>query len=241
MKQLFKYSLGFSAVLSSLATTVTAQTLEEVVVTAQKREQSITDVSIAINAFTAEDMRVFRVEDATDIAQLVSNVDIKGTLGGVNPAITVRGVGLNDFNANNNPSVGVYIDEVFLASPAMLDARMFDVERVEVLKGPQGTLYGRNATGGAINIINRRPTQDFEGYISGSYGDYDMVDVQGAVSGGLSANTAGRLAISYKNQGESFHDNRLTGTDFGDLESLSGPLQYRHFVDAHPKNHLSVQ
>ena len=89
-------------------------------------------------------------------------------------------------------------------------------------KGPQGTLYGRNATGGAINIINRRPTQEFEGYISGSYGDYDMVDVQGAVSGGLSANTAGRLAISYKNQGESFHDNRLTGTDFGDLESLSG-------------------
>lgn len=163
MKQLFKTSLGFSVVLSTLATTVSAQTLEEVVVTAQKREQAITDVSIAMNAFTAEDMRSFRVEDATDIAQLLSNIDIKGTLGGVNPAITVRGVGLNDFNANNNPSVGVYIDEVFLASPAMLDARMFDVERVEVLKGPQGTLYGRNATGGAINIINRRPTQEFEG------------------------------------------------------------------------------
>ena len=93
MKQLFKTSLGFSVVLSSLATTVTAQTLEEVVVTAQKREQAITDVSIAMNAFTAEDMRSFRVEDATDIAQLLSNIDIKGTLGGVNPAITVRGVG----------------------------------------------------------------------------------------------------------------------------------------------------
>ena len=103
MKQLFKTSLGFSVVLSSLATTVTAQTLEEVVVTAQKREQAITDVSIAMNAFTAEDMRSFRVEDATDIAQLLSNIDIKGTLGGVNPAITLRGVGLNDFNANNNP------------------------------------------------------------------------------------------------------------------------------------------
>ena len=82
MKQLFKTSLGFSVVLSSLATTVTAQTLEEVVVTAQKREQAITDVSIAMNAFTAEDMRSFRVEDATDIAQLLSNIDIKGTLGG---------------------------------------------------------------------------------------------------------------------------------------------------------------
>ena len=83
MKQLFKTSLGFSVVLSSLATTVTAQTLEEVVVTAQKREQAITDVSIAMSAFTAEDMRSFRVEDATDIAQLLSNIDIKGTLGGV--------------------------------------------------------------------------------------------------------------------------------------------------------------
>lgn len=222
MNYLSRYSLSLSVILSSLCATAMSQTLEEVVVTAQKREQALNDVSIAINAFTAEEMRSLRVEDATDIAQLLSNIDIKGTLGGVNPAVTVRGVGLNDFNANNNPSVGVYIDEVFLASPAMLDARMFDVERVEVLKGPQGTLYGRNATGGAINIINSRPTQEFEGYISGSYGDYDTVDMQGAVSGPLSDNTAGRVAISYKKQGESFHDNRLTGSDFGDLESLSG-------------------
>ena len=157
MKQPFKYSLAYSVVLCSMATAVSAQTLEEVVVTAQKREQAINDVSIAMNAFTAEDMRSFRVEDATDIAQLLSNIDIKGTLGGVNPAITVRGVGLNDFNANNNPSVGVYIDEVFLASPAMLDARMFDVARVEVLKGPQGTLYGRNATGGASTLLSADP------------------------------------------------------------------------------------
>ena len=206
MKRLGGFSTSVGIAIGSLATMASAQTLEEVVVTAQKKEQAITDVSITMNAFTADEIRSFRIEDATDIAQLLSNIDIKGTLGGVNPAITVRGVGLNDFNANNNPSVGVYIDEVFLASPAMLDARMFDVERVEVLKGPQGTLYGRNATGGAINIINRKPTQELEGYLSGSYGEYDMVDIQGAVSGGLSENVAGRLAISYKNQGESFHD-----------------------------------
>jgi len=156
--------LGLAALLS---TSAYAQVIEEVVVTAQKREQAVTDVSIAINAFTSEDMRVMRIEDPTDIAQLVSNMDIKGTLGGVNPAITLRGVGLNDFNANNNPSVGVYIDEVFQSSPAMLNSRMFDIERVEVLKGPQGTLYGRNATGGAINIINKKPTQEFDAYIMG--------------------------------------------------------------------------
>jgi iron complex outermembrane receptor protein len=214
-----------SLLLASFANSAVAQVLEEITVTAQKREQAITDVSISINAFTEEDMRVFRVEDPTDIAKLVSNVDIKGTLGGVNPAITVRGVGLNDFNANNNPSVGVYIDEIFLASPAMLNTRMFDVERVEVLKGPQGTLYGRNATGGAINVINRRPTQEFDAYVSGSLGDYDFVDFEAAVGGGLSDTVAGRLSVSYKNQGESFHNNRLTGSDFGDLESLAGRAQ----------------
>jgi iron complex outermembrane receptor protein len=211
--------------LASFANSAVAQVLEEITVTAQKREQAITDVSISINAFTDEDMRVFRVEDPTDIAQLVSNVDIKGTLGGVNPAITVRGVGLNDFNANNNPSVGVYIDEIFLASPAMLNTRMFDVERVEVLKGPQGTLYGRNATGGAINVINRKPTQEFDAYVSGGVGNYDSVDIEAAVGGGFSDTVAGRFSVSYKNQGESYHDNRLTGSDFGDLESLAGRAQ----------------
>lgn len=214
-----------SLLLASIANSAIAQVLEEITVTAQKREQAITDVSISINAFTDEDMRVFRVEDPTDIAQLVSNVDIKGTLGGVNPAITVRGIGLNDFNANNNPSVGVYIDEVFLASPAMLNTRMFDVERVEILKGPQGTLYGRNATGGAINVINRKPTQDFDAYVSAGIGDYELVDVEAAIGGGFSDSVAGRLSVSYENQGESYHTNRLTGSDFGDLESLAGRAQ----------------
>ena len=208
-----------------LSTSVHAQVLEEITVTAQKREQAITDVSIAINAFSSEDMRVMRIEDPTDIAQLVSNMDIKGTLGGVNPAITLRGVGLNDFNANNNPSVGVYIDEVFQSSPAMLNSRMFDIERVEVLKGPQGTLYGRNATGGAINIINKKPTQEFDAYIMGGVGNYDTYEVQGAVGGGFSDSVAGRLSVNYQNQGTSYHDNRMTGSDFGDLESTSARAQ----------------
>ncbi len=204
-----------------LSTSAYAQVLEEITVTAQKREQSITDVSISMNAFSSEDMRIFRVEDPTDIAQLVSNMDIKGTLGGVNPAITVRGVGLNDFNANNNPSVGVYVDEVFLASPAMLTARMFDVERVEVLKGPQGTLYGRNATGGAVNIVNRKPSQESDGYVTVGIGDYDQSQLEGAIGGGLSDTISARVSASYNNQGESFHTNLMTGTDFGDLETTA--------------------
>lgn len=216
-----RYTSGICILLACVATIANAQEIEEILVTAQKREQAVTDVSIAINAFTSEDMRMMRIEDPTDIAQLVSNMDIKGTLGGVNPAITLRGVGLNDFNANNNPSVGVYVDEVFQSSPAMLNSRMFDIERVEVLKGPQGTLYGRNATGGAINIINKKPTQEFDAYISGGVGNFDTYEVQGAVGGGFSDNVAGRLSVNYQNQGTSYHDNRLTNSDFGDIESTS--------------------
>jgi iron complex outermembrane receptor protein len=212
--------LAAAGLIAFISTSAYAQ-IEEITVTAQKREQALTDVSISMNAFTDEDMRIFRVEDPTDIAQLVSNMDIKGTLGGVNPAITLRGVGLNDFNANNNPSVGVYIDEVFLASPAMLDSRMFDVERVEVLKGPQGTLYGRNATGGAINVVNRKPSQETDGYISLGAGDYDLSEIEGAIGGGFSDTVSGRLSASYRNQGESFHTNLLTGSDFGDLETMA--------------------
>ena len=204
-----------------LSTSAYAQVLEEITVTAQKREQSITDVSITMNAFSSEDMRIFRVEDPTDIAQLVSNMDIKGTLGGVNPAITLRGVGLNDFNANNNPSVGVYVDEVFLTSPAMLTARMFDVERVEVLKGPQGTLYGRNATGGAINIVNKKPSQESDGYITIGAGEYDQAQIEGAIGGGFSDSVSGRISASYNSQGESFHTNLMTGSDFGDIETTA--------------------
>ena len=221
MSVIRKFCPAIVGLVALLSTSVYAQGLEEIIVTAQKREQSITDVSISMNAFTSEDMRIFRVEDPTDIAQLVSNMDIKGTLGGVNPAITLRGVGLNDFNANNNPSVGVYVDEVFLASPAMLTARMFDVERVEVLKGPQGTLYGRNATGGAVNIVNRKPSQESDGYVTLGVGDYDQAQIEGAIGGGFSDTVSGRVSASYNNQGESFHTNLMTGSDFGGLDTTA--------------------
>lgn len=217
-----------------------AKIIEEITVTAQKREQSINDVSIAMNAFTEDEIRSFRIENPTDIADLISNMDIKGTLGGVNPVVTVRGIGLNDFNANNNPSVGVYVDEVFLSSPAMLTARMFDVERVEVLKGPQGTLYGRNSTGGAINIINRKPTQEFDSYISLGKGNYDLLEIEAAVSGGISENAAARISISHKDQGDSFHDNLLTGNAMGGLESTAGRGQLDFKVNDKTRGNISI-
>ena len=124
--------------------------LEEIVVTAQKREQSMSDVSLSVSAFTGETMRALNFREPRDLTAMVANMDIKGTQGDINPAVTIRGIGLNNFNANNNPTVGIYVDEVFLSSAAMMTLMMLDVDRLEVLKGPQGTLYGRNSSGGAI-------------------------------------------------------------------------------------------
>ncbi len=180
--------------------------IEEIVVTAQKREQAITDVAATVVALTGEALRSNGIETPKDIAFLVPNVDIKGTQGDVNPAVTIRGVGMNNFNSNNNPSVGIYMDEVFLSSPALVGLAMFDVERLEVLKGPQGTLYGRNASGGAINIHNAKPTRDTNGFLTAQAGNYESLRLEGGVGGGLGESLAGRLSFLYDEQGENFHD-----------------------------------
>ena len=197
-----------------------AQLLEEVVVTAQKREQAVTDVSQSVSALTSDTLRTLGVSEIRDLDSFVPNLDIKLASVGTNPVITVRGVGLNNFNSNNNPTVGVYVDEVGLSSPAMLELFVMDLERVEILKGPQGTLYGRNSNGGAINIHSAKPTQVFEGYTDISVGSYESFRLEGAVSGGLTDQLAGRISVLYDRQGESFYNNFHTGTDAGDADTF---------------------
>ena len=194
--------------------------LEEVIVTAQKRAQNLNDVSISVTAATAQDISDMRIETPLDIAKLAPNVDIKSTLAGLNPAITLRGVGLNDFNVNNNPSVGVYVDEVFLTSPAMLSFMMFDVERVEVLKGPQGTLYGRNTNGGAINIVSVKPTRETEGYIRLGAGNFDSREIEAAIGGSLSDAISGRLSLRLDDRDGQHSWNQGDHT-FGDVDSTA--------------------
>jgi iron complex outermembrane receptor protein len=200
-----------------------ASILEEVIVTAQKREQAITDVALTVTAINGDVARAMGIQDTRGVAMITTNIDIKGSgMADANPSVTVRGIGMNNFNANNNPSVGIYLDEVFLATPAMINMSTMDVGRIEVLKGPQGTLYGRNATGGAINIISAKPTRELEGFASVSAAEYDTTKFEGAVSGPLTDTLAGRLSMLYNNQGESFHEyNRASGgrQDFEDSET----------------------
>ena len=196
--------------------------LEEVVVTAQKREQSINDVSMSITAVSGDVARAMGIQDTRDVAFIATNMDIKGAgMSDANPAVTLRGVGMNSFNANNNPSVGIYLDEVFLASPAMINLSYMDVGRIEVLKGPQGTLYGRNATGGAVNIVSAKPTDEFEGFVSVSLGEYETTLVEGAISGPMTDYLSGRISFMYDGQGENFHSYHKDAGGMGEFNDLA--------------------
>ena len=199
--------------------------IEEIVVTAQKRAQSLLDVGIAISVLSGEELSQLRVEEVGDLALHVSNMNVKNTLGATNPVVTIRGVGLNDFNANNNPTAGVYIDEVFLTSTAMMGFQLFDMERVEVLKGPQGTLYGRNTTAGAVSFVTRKPTRDWNGYANLTYGDYQALEAEGVVGGPLGEAFAFRLAGKVQDQGEGFSEDRATGADFGAADRFAWRAQ----------------
>ena len=183
--------------------------LEEVVVTAQKRAQNMQDIGIAVSAFTGDQIKELKLSQPIDLAAQTPGLDIKNAFGKTNPIFTIRGVGLNDYHSNNNPSAAVHIDEVYLGSSAFLSFQMFDIERVEVLKGPQGTLYGRNSTAGAINFIPVRPSQEFEAHIDVSYGNYNTFDIEAAVGGAITDIVSGRIAIQ-TTQSDGFVTNQGT-------------------------------
>ena len=174
-KKLFR-KLPIPAAVSAALISVSssAQMMEEVVVTAQKRQQSVQDVGITINAFSGETLEAMGLTSSNEVGAITPNLEIRSPAGeGGVVTIFIRGVGLNDFAINNSGPVGFYIDDVYAGSSNAQVSTMFDVERVEVLKGPQGTLFGRNTTGGAIHILSRRPTEETEGFAKLTVGQWD--------------------------------------------------------------------
>ena len=191
--------LSLIAFLLSPVTLVWAQgVLEEVIVTAQKREESIQDVGIAITAFSGEQLDALGITDSTAIAEFTPGVHISGNNAGYTQQFTIRGATQNDFNDLAEAPNAVYVDEAYQAAGQAQLFSQFDMERVELLKGPQGTLFGRNATGGLVHYVTKKPTDEFEGYGDFQYGRYDTVRFEGAVSGPLAEGIKARVSGFYR-------------------------------------------
>ena len=173
--------------------------LESVIVTAQKRPQTLLDVPASIQAMTAEQVRELGITDFVSLSQYTPGVIASNqAVGGRTvQTFTIRGVGMDDSRPNGSPSAAVHFDGVYQGSAALIGGQMFDVERVEILKGPQGTLYGRNTTAGAINVISRKPGKTFEGSAEIDYGSFGSVRTQVAVGGALDERWGVRIAGVY--------------------------------------------
>ncbi len=184
--------------------------VDEIVVTSQKREQNVQDVGIAVTAFGDEQIRAAGISTADNVADSISGVQIYNYRGKSQPSFVVRGVGTQDFAPNTSPTAAVYIDEVYLGSNIVTGFQIFDVERVEVLKGPQGTLFGRNTTGGAVSYTTKRPTEEFEGYAEFGYSNYQSVDAKLAFGGAVTDGIRMRLSGKVSNQASGYFTNVFT-------------------------------
>lgn len=178
-----------------------ATQIDDIVVTAQKREQAVNDIPLAITALSSEQLENRNIESAADLGRVVAGFTFADT--GVNaPVYSLRGVGYFDYSLAAAPAVSVYLDEVALPYPAMTQGASFDLQRVEVLRGPQGTLFGQNATGGLVNYISARPSDVAAGRFSASYGRFNRVELSGYVTGPLTDTLKGRLAVQSLQSGD---------------------------------------
>ncbi|QLC24886.1 TonB-dependent receptor [Parasphingopyxis algicola] len=174
----------------------TAQSSPEIVVTARQREELLSDVPIQITVFDSEEIEAAGITTTEDYVNLVPNVTFDDSFTYLNSFVVVRGIA--QINNADSP-LGIVVDGVPQNSQKQLKSNLFDIERIEVLRGPQGALYGRNATGGAINIVTRQPSNDFEGSLTGRFGNGDAFETWGSISGPVVEDVAlFRLAAFYR-------------------------------------------
>ncbi|MBI1251089.1 MAG: TonB-dependent receptor [Alphaproteobacteria bacterium] len=226
-----RWAFSAAAALAVSAGGAQAQTVgeDDIIVTAQRREQNIQDVGLAVTTLSGAQLVEQGVATINGLENIAPSLDAENQFGFGQVSFTLRGVGFKDYATNNAPTVGVYIDEVAYTAPVMTQGLLFDVARVEVLRGPQGTLYGRNTTGGAINVISARPTESFEWGGYGELGSYGLFKGEAYVSGPLSDRVRGRVALA-TTQGGAWQTNRETGVDLGNQDRGAARAQVN--VDA---------
>jgi len=183
--------------------------LEEVVVTAQKRSQSVQEVGLSIAALSDEQLRAFGITSAQQVSESVAGVQVYNYTGS-QPTFVIRAIGVQDFAPNIAPAAALYLDEVYLGSNILSGFQVFDTERIEILKGPQGDLFGRNTTGGAVSYTTKHPTATAEGYVEATLANYETASIDAAAGGPLTDSLNIRVAGRYSNQSEGYYTNAWT-------------------------------
>ena len=201
---------------AGLVPVAAAAVLEEVVVTAQKREQSLQDVSAAVTALSAERLETAHINNIEDLQWIVPSVYFGNDFNMAK--VTIRGVGANTSTTGSETGVALHVDGAVVSRAEAQLTSLFDLERVEVLRGPQGSLYGRNAVGGSINLITAKPTEKLDGYARLAYGDYNYINFEGALGGPLGSDfLLGRIAVKTEKR-DGYGENPVTGNDVDDLD-----------------------
>ena len=200
--------------------------LEEVVVTAQKRAQDLQTVPISITALTGDDMREADIFSLDGIAERTPGFSM-GSFNKGQPQMFIRGIGSNDDGAGSDVSVVSFIDEVYIGRAAGQVFELFDLERVEVLRGPQGTLFGKNAVGGAVSLHTRKPDETFIGRAEATVGRFDQVVLRGLISGPISDQVFGKIAVNSRKR-DGYVESLVTGDDQADQDTFStrGALRF---------------
>lgn len=226
-KPILKITLsGLLVAAISSATNAAPQELEEIIVTATKTRESLQDVSLAVTAIADERLIDGTISDVGALQGVIPNFSVGSDFG--QAKIFIRGIGLNSSFAGVDPSVALHLDGAVISQSYAQLGAFFDLDRVEVLRGPQGTLYGRNATGGSVNLISKKPTEEFESYANVTMGNFDKLDLEGAVSGPLTDRIQGRL--SYKsNSHAGYGINEVSGADIDNesRQSYRAQLNFR--------------
>ena len=210
----FKTSVLSAAVAASVSLPAAAAQLEEVLVTAERRLQSVQDVPIAVSAYGEELIEKLQLDDTLDLINVVPNL-----FGGSNTGLGtanmyyLRGQGNDESISTFDPPVGTYVDDVYITRQNANNFALLDVERIEVLRGPQGTLYGRNTTGGAISMVMRKPGEELSGYIEGGVGRWSRKMVRGSIDLPLSDKVLTKLSF-FTDENDGYLKNLSNGKDY---------------------------
>lgn len=230
-KQTAIVAIVASSATSSTVTMAQNVSLEEVVVTAQKRKQTLQEVPASVSAITAQSSRDFlgAGENIRALAARVPSLTIESSNGRQSPRFYIRGLGNTDFDVNANQPVSMVLDDIALENAVLKSIPLFDVAQIEVLRGPQGTLFGRNTPAGIVKIDTARPSEENDGYIQASYGQRGNRSVEAALGGGLSDNVAARVSVKYLGR-DDWIDNLATGDESGGFDEFAYRLQF--LIDA---------